>query len=220
MIEKQTVAEFQAAMESVPGGAKFLERINVCSFEQFIKLLHEDINDIVREMESNPDHHQAADEDGLTYFIEVMLRQRSYRASKGTRSGGSIDLMVNGRLEGFSWIAEAKIFTSISAVREGFLQMHTRYRPADIERARVGMLIYIKREHPRKLMEDWKTEIGTLGLHDLSFRACDTRPLTAFFTVHSPTHSDIPTETRHVSVSLYHKPLDKSGRAAAKYQQR
>lgn len=220
MSEKQTLAELEAAMESVPGGAKFLQRVVVSSFEQFIALLHEDIDDIVREMESNPDHLQEANEDGLTYFIEVMLRQRSYRAAKGARSGGSIDLSVYGRLEGFSWIAEAKIFTSIPAVREGFLQLHTRYRPADIERAKVGMLIYIRREHPRKLMEDWRAEMASMDLRELTFHACAARPHTAFYTVHSPTYSDIPTETRHVSISLYHKPLDTSGRTAQKYRQR
>jgi hypothetical protein len=220
MSERQTLGEFHAAMASVPGGARFIERISASSFEQFISLLHEDINDIVREMEANPDHHQNSDEDGLTYFVEALLKQRSYRASKGARSGGSIDLTVTGRLEGFSWIAEAKIFTSIAAVREGFLQLHTRYRCADIEKAKVGMLVYIKREHPRRLMDEWRGELKKMDLIDLSFLPCPTRPQTAFLTIHSPTHSDIATETRHVSVSLYHKPLDKSGRRAKKYKGR
>jgi hypothetical protein len=218
--ERQTLGELQAIMASVPGGKRFIERVNASSFEQFVSLLHEDINDIVREMEANPDHHQDTDEDGLTYFIEALLRQRSYRAAKGTRNGGSIDLTVTGRLEGFSWIAEAKIYTSLTAVKEGFLQMHTRYRPADIEKAKVGMLIYIRREHPKKLMDEWRAELKEMDLIDLNFVSCTTRPNTAFFTIHTPVHSDIATETRHVSVSLFHKPMDKSGRAAKKYRNR
>ena len=215
--EKTTLAELAALMGHVPGGSGFVPRITADTFDKFVVALHNDLDDIVRSMESNPERHYHCNEDGITYHVQQMLRQRFYRATQGTFSGGSVDLTVEGVRPDFVWTCEAKIFHSLPAVRQGFLQLDTRYRPANVEHAKVGMLIYIKRPRSADLMGAWKGDMAEMGLDSLQIDECVNRPRLAFHSTHVAQYSALPVSTRHMSITLYQIPEDKSGVGSAKH---
>lgn len=212
-----TMDEFAARMQAVPGGENLLARLAARTFEDFVTILYADLDDIIKLMESNPQRHQPDDEDKLTYFVASMLRQRQYRARQGEVRGGSVDLTVEGHKDAFVWTSEAKIFYSLPAVREGFLQLHTRYSPADLEHHKTGLLIYIKREGSADLMKTWRDELGAMSLKDLRTDDCPTRPKLAFLSEHKSRRSGLSAVTRHMSVSVFQDPEDKSGRTAKKH---
>jgi hypothetical protein len=209
-----TLADFMAKMSGVPGGKSFFARLDAKTFDQFVKVLHDDIDDIIKLMEANPHRHRNDSEDKLTFFIASMLKQRHYRAELGVVRGGSVDLTVEGLEEEFVWICEAKIFNSISSVQEGFLQLAERYRPADNLNAKAGMLIYIARPNSVRLMDSWMKKIKTMSMSDITVTACTTRPKLSFFSNHTARHSGLPVHVRHMSVTLFQDPIDKSGRQA------
>ncbi len=220
MNEKTTLAEFLAEMRDVAGAENLVRRVCASTFDEFVEILHSDLDQIVREMEREPNRHSDADEDGLTYHVATALRQRFYSAHQGKSSGGSVDLTVTGRRPAFSWTGEAKIFNTLTAVRQGFLQLDTRYRPADIENAKVGMLIYINRPKAANLMGEWREEMEKMGLAAMTTSDCAQRPNMAFYSFHAANYSGLPVSTRHMGVALYHLPEDKSGLTAKKYKKR
>lgn len=213
-----TIDELRAKMRGAPGGKNFFARLSAKTFDRFVEVLHDDIDEIVKLMEANPQRHNQDGEDKLTFFIASMLKQRHYRAELGIAKGGSLDLNVEGHEEDFVWTCEAKIFNSIPAVREGFLQLSERYRPADIAKAKAGMLIYINRPDSSGLMATWMSELQSMAIADLALQPCTTRPKLAFFSQHTARHSGLPMHVRHMSVTLFQDPIDKSGLAAKKHK--
>lgn len=212
-----TLAELDMQMRSVPGGKNFVARMFAKTFDEFVDVLHQDIDEVIKAIESNPQRHAVEDEDGLTYFIATMLKQRYYRTCQGATRGGSVDLTVEGRHEDFVWTSEAKIFHSLSNLREGFLQLHTRYSPANLLHDKSGLLIYIRRPDAAGLMRTWRSEMPKLDFDDIETADCSLRPGLAFVSTHKSTRSGLPATTRHISVSVYQDPLDKSGLNAKKH---
>lgn len=215
--ESITWGELNAMFRSTPGGKNLVARMKADSFDEFVRVLHLDLDEIIKTIESNPQRHADDDEDGLTYFIATMLKQRQYRANQGVTRGGNVDLTVEGREEDFVWTSEAKIYRSLSAVREGFLQLHTRYSPADLLHDKAGLLIYIKRPGAADLMSDWQLELDNMKLQELETSDCPIRPRLAFTSMHKSHRSGLTAMTRHMSVSVFQDPQDKSGLSAQKH---
>lgn len=215
--ESMTWAELDTRMRSVPGGKNFVARMRARSFDEFIHVLHQDIDEVIKSMESNPQRHAKEDEDGLTYFIATMLKQRQYRARQGEVRGGSVDLTVEGHQDDFVWTSEAKIYHSLPGVQQGFLQLHTRYSPADLLHDKAGLLIYIKRPDAAALVNAWREEVHRLDFEDIKTMACPLRPILSFVSTHKSPRSGLHATTRHMSVSVYQDPQDKSGLTAKKH---
>lgn len=215
--ERMTWRELDLQMQSIPGGKNFVARMRANSFDEFVNILHQDIDEVIKAMESNPQRHASVDEDGLTYFIATMLRQRHYRANQGITRGGNVDLTVEGRRDDFVWTSEAKIYRSLEALREGFRQLHTRYSPADLLHDKAGLLIYIQRPGAARLVSAWRDDLPTLGFEDMTTSECPLRPALSFLSTHKSTRTGLSAITRHMSVSVFQDPQDKSGLTAKKH---
>lgn len=213
----QTLREFQIMVTGMPGGNAWLNRCGVRTPEEYVRRLMEDLDAVFRDMESNPQFHYEEGEDRITYHVATMLKQKGYRTAQGQFNGGSVDLTVEGLLEGHKWTGEAKIFRALDNLNEGWLQLETRYRPADYEHAYAGMLIYIQRSNPAALVADWRAFLKAKGLPNFNDSACASRPHLAFYSVHQPKFSGISMQVRHMGLAINHKPEDKSARNSKKY---
>jgi hypothetical protein len=204
-------------MESVPGGLAWLKRLAVSTLADYVAMVHADIDAVFSDMEANPQMQAKKDEDQLTHFVAFGLKQLGYRTKQGAFRGGSVDLTVEGRLEYLTWTAEAKIYRKINDIVEGFLQLTTRYRPGSLEAANAGMLIYVPRPRLVSLMDAWKQELLKMGLPEMKIEPSPARPQFSFFSEHAAEETDLPFRIRHMAVSLYQQPRDKSGRSAKKH---
>jgi hypothetical protein len=129
-----------------------------------------------------------------------------------------VDLTVEKVRKNWLWTAEAKIFTSLSKVEQGFKQLTTRYSPGNMEEAKAGMIIYILTKNAADKIDSWKKHLERLGDTSLSTAPCSTRPKLAFYSTHDHQDSGLPLNVRHIGVTLHFKPQDTSGLTAKKYK--
>lgn len=211
-------AEIVAALRATPGGNRAIERCQAQSYTDFVNILKKDIDEIIVEMERNRQRFQNNSEDEVTFYISSMLNQLGYTATNGTQFGGSIDLNVQKVLKGWLWTAEAKIFTALDKVNEGFLQLTSRYSPGSLEEAKAGMLIYVFTKNAADKIRTWQSHLENSGDPSLTTEPCASRPNLAFYSTQTHDGSGLPLNIRHIGVALYFKPIDASGRTAKKYK--
>jgi hypothetical protein len=188
------------------------------SYDEFVETLYDNIDKAIGKLEQNPQFYEEAEEDKITHEIANMLSMAGYDARQGETNGGNIDLTVKGYKSAWSWIGEAKIYKTIDNLREGFLQLSTRYRTASPVHAKAGILAYIKRKDAAGCLKVWLDEISTMGLDEFSVAQCGRRGALSFYTTHKHEASGLPIQVRHSAISLYHLPKDRSALAAQKYQ--
>jgi len=198
-----------------PGGARMLQRISAASYRQFVKALHHDIEAILVDMERNRERFLEFSEDQLTFHISSILIERGYTASCGRQQSGSVDLTVQRIAKGYVWTAEAKIYKQLDNIREGFLQLSTRYSPGDFEEAHTGMLIYVQTANALEKLQTWRSDVT--GRPNTTVRDAVTRPQLSFESIQVHDTSGLEFEVKHWIVALYFKPQDKSGRTAKRY---
>jgi hypothetical protein len=189
------------------------------SYDDFIEALYDNIDKVIGKLEENPQFYEKVGEDKITHEIANMLSMAGYDACQGETSGGNVDLTVKGYKSAWSWVGEAKIYKTIDDLREGFLQLSTRYRNASPVHAKAGILAYTKRADAAACLKAWLEEICQMGLADFSVGECTRRGALAFYTTHKHEASGLPIHVRHSAVCLYHLPKDESGRNAQKYQE-
>jgi len=219
-VDSETSNSFIATLRAAPGGERVIERLSASRYDQFVDMIHADIDDIVLRMERNRNRYVDLSEDDVTFHIAAMLECLGYTVSNGAQLAGSVDLTVQRVSKNWLWTSEAKIFTALDKVNEGMLQLTTRYSPGDIEHARAGMLIYIKTTKAAKKMADWKNHLLAHPDGAFAIDPCAARPNMAFHSTHEHDGTGLPMRIRHMGVWLHFKPLDSSGRTAKKYKQR
>ncbi|WP_065065265.1 hypothetical protein [Paraburkholderia tropica] len=196
----------------------------VQSYAEFIEIFYELLDYAIDRLQENPQHHQEDSEDALTVKLMNLLEMAGLSVTTGTTGGGNKDLTVRGLNPEWSWIGEAKKFNSLTDVREGFLQLTTRYRTANPLYARAGLIAYTLRPRAAQLLKDWMEAAPNVAnetavkLENFRVEECKRRPGLAFNSFHTHVASGLECEIRHVAVVLYHLPEDKSGRTAKKHQ--
>lgn len=210
--------DLMVTLRAAPGGERLMERLSARTYADFVVTLRKDLDCIVEGMEKNPQRFINRSEDDLTYYIGSMLGQWGYAVAHGKQAGGSVDLTVEKPEKGWVWTAEAKIFTAMEKVQEGFKQLSGRYAPGSLEEAKAGMLIYIYTKNASAKMNDWRKHLPVSESIVSATADCPVRPNLAFYSTHIHDGSGLPVEVRHLAVTLYFKPTDKSGRNAKKYK--
>ena len=209
-IENLSLRELQNLEQYIPGLGRFPSRFLVTDYNQFIELLYKDIDDIIYQIQENPELRQKDGEDRLTIDIRDQLRRLGYDASHDTKFGGHADLLV--KKGNFTWIGEAKIHSSYNYLWEGFLQLTTRYSTGDSNQRDGGIFIYIRQKNVSAIIEKWKNHMLSKELPDFNSEACENREL-SFFSTHKHESSGQDFRIKHIPVILYFQPQDKSGRS-------
>lgn len=181
-------------------------------YKAFLQCLYDEIQSVIQVLQSNPQRRTDDCEDRLTDELVSNLNTAGYTATHGRSSGGHVDITV--ACGDFTWIAEAKKYHSTSAVYEGFLQLTTRYRPANgnFEQNQGGLLIYITdNSDAKKLMDNWKSVLQGKSIEGYSESICTDHYL-SFISQHKHEVTGEPFIIRHIPLLLYFAPKDKSGR--------
>lgn len=187
---------------------RHLSRTLVNTYDEFIKILYEDLDYIVELIQENSEFYEeesARNEDKITSEIRRNLVILSYDASHEEKHGGHTDLLI--RKRNYVWIGEAKIHGSYDYLWKGFLQLSTRYSTGDGNQKNGGIIIYIFNKNANSIMQKWKEYLEKI-LPDCETKACKARPL-AFFSTHCHEKSGYPFTVRHIPVMLYFDPKDR-----------
>ncbi|WP_186057332.1 hypothetical protein [Burkholderia gladioli] len=194
------------------------------TYDDFIDILNQSLDLAINALEENPQHHQTDNEDALTEKLITSLKMAGYDATHGTAGGGSKDLTVKWKNPQWTWIGEAKKFKTLNDVREGFLQLTTRYRTSNPLYTRGALIAYTFRPKASLLLKEWMNEAvvvaadASVQLDNFRVENCSRRPLLAYNSSHDHVATGLPCQIRHIAVALYHLPQDKSGRTAKKYK--
>lgn len=207
-----SLKDFADILSQIRGGKRFLARYSVLNNVEFVEALYDELDSIIVEIERNRQARQDDSEDRLTLEIVTCLNQLGYLAEHNAQSGGNVDITVSHYLEDFRWLGEAKWFNNVGDMREGMLQLVTRYAIGSPSQDQGGLVGYLKRPNASKCMGDWNKELQTMGLKELQLDDCQRRPQIAFYSRHLHETSGLPYRVRHVCVMLHHDPQDKSGR--------
>ncbi len=188
------------------------------TYEQFVDLLYQNIDEIVSELLSNSEDFLDAEEDYISNCICRSLVDRRFNAVREAQENGRADIRV--KKGSFKWIAEAKRATSMINVREGLLQLLTRYSKGEGNATSGGLFIYIQGEKNREaeFMSNWINNelVNQQVVKIMSSNPCSLKP-TCFITnlIHPGSLNEY--KLRSMPISFFHNPQDKSGRKAKKY---
>jgi hypothetical protein len=201
--------------------AGMTRRVFASTFDEFLNVLHDDLKLVIERLENNPQNYPDESEDATTQRIADMLWGMQYEASHNLQAGGNVDLTIEMSRRQFKWIAEAKKFSSISGMQEGYLQLATRYRPGMGSNGVMngGLIGYVRRPNAAKHMTDWRTALASLPeAPGCVFEDCDRRHTLGFFSEHPHQDFGVPFRVWHTCVVLHFAPADKSGRTAKRYK--
>jgi hypothetical protein len=215
MIEdpKDSLRNLQKLEGLIPELTRFSSRILAGTYDEFTQVLYEDIDTIIYQLQENPELLQNDTEDRLTISIMNGLRCMGYNASHESKIGGHVDLAV--AKGNFKWMGEAKIHHDYEYLWQGFQQLTTRYSTGDDNQSNGGLIIYIKVEDAKQVIEKWQKHLTSKNLSGYSIRQCEIRN-TCFFSIHTHQRSGRNFSVRHMPVILYFKPQDKSGQKSRK----
>jgi HEAT repeat protein len=180
---------------------------------KFIDNLYNDIENIISNIQRNPEVRQRDNENRLTVEIVTHLRGLGYSAHHDPQVGGHVDILVE--RNNFTWLGEAKIFGDNNDLWEGFQQLTTRYSNGDINQNHVGLIIYIFKENVKLIMEKWQSY-----LQDKNLPNYDCKPVkpgsSVFTSSYMHQSSGQIFHVRHMPVILHFDPKDRSGRRRKK----
>jgi hypothetical protein len=176
------------------------------TYEEFVKVLYEDIDDCVRRIEEDPKVHRYDSEDRLSREIINMLSVW-YDASHDELIGGHSDVVVRGP-RGFLWVGEAKIHSGYDYMLKGFQQLATRYLRGNPLSDQGALLMYIRNQDCAKVVEKWGETLAGEKLPGYRVEECPSRKELGFRTVHKHRSSGRDVMIRHIGLNVHWDPQD------------
>lgn len=216
----ESLAELQRLVARCPAARRSL-MLECCeTYEEFVDLVYGELDDVFRMLESNKQLYKEHGEDALTNFIVTHLLRAGFGAEQGAQRGGSVDILVKHSIELWSWVGEAKIYKDVGDMRQGFLQLATRYTIQSNGQPQGGVIGYLKDPEPDAKLRAWyESLIAVEKIETAStYSPIPRSDRHVFFSTHYHNGLGLSLKVRHTLVSLYHRPLDASGLTAAKYQ--
>lgn len=200
--------------------ANMLRRLTATTYDEFIDVLYDDLKLATERLEQNPQLHADDEEDATTEKLLLILYGFQYQAFHDAQSGGAVDITVELPRRGFKWIGEAKRFRSVADMREGYLQLSTRYKPGSgsLHTVHGGLIGYLRRSHAARHVTEWKEHFKDQFHTDGTvYSQCPRRGPWGFVTEQEHVSLGVPFRVWHFCVALHFDPQDKSARGAKKY---
>lgn len=176
------------------------------SYEEFIDYLYRDIEEAILELEGSRNYCAKDSEERLTLSIVSFLKANRYLASSEENQSGHCDLTV--KLKGYTWLGEAKIYSSPSVLFKGFKQLTTRYSAGTYQASCGGLLIYIRKQNACKIMSGWSDFLRDKQ-KDVNINICSSNNPLRFITTHVHSASGLDYTVKHMGVVMHFDPKDR-----------
>ncbi len=200
-----------------PQAYELFELSFVDSYEDFVRIIYKTFDFIINELQQNPQYYDGFSEDQITNQVISLLRAKGFNAYSDAETGGHVDIRIDKPEKKYLWLCEAKKSNSIPHIHEGFLQLTTRYATGVINQNEGGILIYIFKKSATDFIGKYIAYLDSQD--DLLIEKNKDNPL-EFYSVSNIKRigKGIDYRVRHMGISLYFSPQDKSGRTAKKYK--
>lgn len=174
------------------------------SYSDFVQRVNDEIDSVIRKMESARNYYKNQPEDAITHYICTMLQQKSMNASHGKYASGETDLTVE---HGENlWIGEAKWWNQDENALEGMRQLSTRYATGGDLASSGGVLLYNKTGNLSEKIARLRAKYEAMQCEFTDIEVVDCPKSTfAFKTAHKNPASGLSYEVRHRSINLYHE---------------
>ena len=212
-IGQLTLASLQLSATNEPLLKSLYKKLLIHDYDSFVDYVEDEISGCIQQLECNPEHHCNKGEDEVTISIRDMLVMKGVDAEHDVQHGGHVDLFI--KQGSWKYHAEAKIYKGLVNSYEGWLQLTTRY--ASGNPCNKGCILLYLQKHAGTLdvMNDWKGHVEG-KVEDINVDFCSVNPL-SLVSSHTLERTGLPYYIRHIPVSLYFKPQDKSGKSSQKY---
>lgn len=208
-IQDFTVAQLRALAPVIPGVGPFFDRLLARDYEDFLRVLYQDIDSIIGGFQENPELLRNDGEDRITSELKRSLRLLGYAATHDEKIGGHSDLVVRGKVQNYLWIGEAKIHGAYDYLYQGFQQLTTRYTTGDVNQNCGGMLIYIKSNNAAEVVSKWRAHLKDKALDGYSDSNCVERPEHVFYSAHKHERAGSVFTVKHIGIILGFDPKDR-----------
>lgn len=129
------------------------------TYQAFADIVEAAVDWALKQLAQNPKDCQPRSENSLTESVVAALRGMGFQTEFDGTVGGHCDIIVRyGTL--YSWLGEAKIYSSYTWLLKGYLQLSTRYSTGLENEGRGGMLIYFKSPDVAGTMKNWAAALG------------------------------------------------------------
>lgn len=217
-MEGMNEKELNAILYAYPDIKRDIQRVSVKKYDQFIELLHEDINDCIEDLQSSKVDYQdefpkdKTGEDRISRRVIKFMRDRKYRADAKFINGNA-DIVIEHKIEKFVWIGEAKLVSGKDAkyIWKGFDQLTTRYDDgASKEKVNGGVFVYVFGGGLKQVMDDFRafTKEKQDPVKFKKYLDCKITP-GGFYAVHEHQVSGLDYTTRFIPITFYFKPKDR-----------
>ncbi len=178
-------------------------------YNDFVALIHDVIDQSVRYMMRNPQHHQNKREESLTDTLLQHFDALNIEARPETSVGGHCDIVIEHRAKGWLWLGEAKKHSNYEHLNGGMNQLLDRYAMADEGQDQGGLVIFIFNRKAAKVIQKWRKLV--VNRDDCADTTdSPTRQKLSFFSHHPETdQTGLDFHVKHIGVPLYHAPDDK-----------
>ena len=209
-LESLSLADFQKLRVLRPDCAQFADFVLVKTYEEFMNVLYQNIDECIRLMESGRNLRKNDGEDRLTEDFIMYLKAKGYQAGHDENINGHSDLVIRQKDKPYLWLGEAKIHNGgYDYLMQGFNQLSTRYSLGTTDAFQGGLLIYIRQPKAAKIIDKWRKRLAAFNLDDYSESECVIKPNLAFFSTHCHESSGLPFTVRHMAIVLNFNPQDK-----------
>lgn len=140
-----------------------LWRFNRPTYDEWVGLVERAIAFEVAQMAQRRNDLQELGEDALTALLVIALNSLGLRASSAVVNG-NCDVVVE-YADDYQWLGEAKLFTGVTVIWKGYLQLTTRYAAGLPNQSKGGMLLYCFKESAATLLSEWREVLNTSVPH-------------------------------------------------------
>lgn len=186
---------------------RLLKRELISCYDEFISLLHEDIEQQISQFEHNPQYYTSDSEDEMTAHIIRGLVLLGYTATHDAMNGGHADILVEDNKNNYTWLAEAKIYNGPKSIYKGYLQLTTRYTTGRLNENSSAILIYIHEKNKKSILGKWQDYLTNKKGEAIQVK--NTFIDGTFVTSEEHDRSGIEQTIKHFGVSLHFDPQDR-----------
>ncbi|MEZ8148374.1 hypothetical protein [Enterovibrio norvegicus] len=189
-----------------------IRALSKSNYDKWIDKLYDDLDSIIRkQIRPTASFRQNELEDRFNVELVGYLNCKNYNASHDKWCNGHPDIYVEST-DGFVWIGESKILRKYDDLLEGFKQLSERYSSGYPNENQGGVLIISKNRDIGKLMKNWlkRLESDTWFVSRKLKSSLCSKDEMCFYSIHSHSATSQNYKVRHMPVSIYHNPIDKS----------
>ena len=186
-------------------GARAARRLLVTSYQEFIKVLYEDLDEAFKYIIQTRDLRVKEGEDRTTADIIGQLIGRNYDAKHDEKYGGHCDIVVS-HPAGYVWLAECKIHKSYDYLKQGFDQLCTRYASGIPNQDQGALIIFVRVKDCAAVVKEWRSRLIGLAYAEMHDSDCLNWQEHGFLSAHRSDSAGRTLSIRHTALALHFSP--------------